>query len=252
MKFIFLTALLLASTVYSVPATNWVTPEQLLDANNAIRANPKILVNYIQTEFLDKMNCTTGVLAEWGLKFSEKCVAIKEAIAVAKTLAPVQQMKLDEGLQEISKKHSDYQVSVPNFTRSKMTHYGKTGQSPDVYKLSARLKVNNEWRTTVRENIINASPVWSQTAMRVMAMLFIDNGVSNRGHRTNMMYSSVNTVGFGITPFTFEGKKYDRITMLYAAAPSCCKKTICPFNYSQRSTFYFNNIPASKINPPCK
>ena len=65
--------------VASAPQTNVVTLKGVLEAANAIRANPSNYAEVIQTQIRNKMD-SQGLHTEWRLSFNEGTVAVEEAI----------------------------------------------------------------------------------------------------------------------------------------------------------------------------
>jgi hypothetical protein len=98
---------------------------------------------------------------------------------------------------------------------------------------------------------MDSRPTFSNSAMRVIAFFFLDAGVFSRGHRINLMSTSMHYVGIGIHPFTVNGVGRDKITMHYGDVNACCRPVNCPFNAATRANMHWNNIPAASVGPIC-
>mgnify|MGYP000485210263 CR=1 FL=1 len=93
----------------SAPVTNVVTLKGVLDAANAIRANPSGYAHVIQTVIRDKMD-SNGLHTEWRLSFNEGTAAVDEAIEYLKSASPLPPFELNQGLTRNAWEHSKWQV----------------------------------------------------------------------------------------------------------------------------------------------
>jgi hypothetical protein len=99
----------MTTMVVATPVTNVVTLKGVLDAANAIRANPSSYANTIQTQIRDKMD-SDGLHTEWRLSFNEGTVAVDEAIEFLKSASPLPALVLNQGLTRSAWEHSKWQV----------------------------------------------------------------------------------------------------------------------------------------------
>jgi len=83
----------------------------------------------------------------------------------------------------------------------KTSHTGNDG-STMVTRINRHLK----WEATIGENIYFRS----ESPLQVLVDLAIDDGVSNRGHRTNIFNPKFANIGI----YTGAHKKYDTFTVL--------------------------------------
>lgn len=96
-----------------------------------------------------------------------------------------------------------------------MTHTGPHGRKSlqDRYNLYNDVASSNKWA----ENIADAQKNWFGSAELLCLQWIIDDGVPNRGHRTNFFAPDLKHVGIGIYPnYRDTRQKSDRVTMFYA------------------------------------
>jgi len=118
----------------------------------------------------------------------------------------------------------------------KITHDGPVGAA----SIRERIRLNNRWASRIGENCGKSVQGYSETADHVIANFVIDDGVSDRGHRTNMYSVCFNSWGVGVFPSIENGKKVDWITTFFARTGSCC--TTCPLSASVRNTIGWTGV----------
>ena len=94
-------------SISSVPLTNVVSVKGILDAANAIRANPNRYAQVINDRIRSKLD-SKGVHAEWRFMFNEGTKAVDEAIQFLKTASPQPPLVLNQGLTRSSWEHSKW------------------------------------------------------------------------------------------------------------------------------------------------
>ena len=213
----------LASVALCVPQTNVVTLKGVLEAANAIRANPKSYAQVIETKIRSLMD-STGLHKEWRLKFNEGTKAVDEAIQFLKTASPLPPLVLNQGLTRNAWEHSKWQVEQNGAV---MSHTGPAGRNSltDRYNLYNDAASSNSWL----ENIADAQQNWYNTPELLCLQWIIDDGVPSRGHRNNILTQDALQVGVGIFPFTTKsGMKADRVTMFHSKNAPCSKCSSFP------------------------
>lgn len=160
-----------------------------------------------------------GLHSEWRLMFNEGTKAVDEAIEFLKTAAPLPPLVLNQGLTRNAWEHSQWQVLQNG---GQMSHTGPEGRKSlqDRYNLYNDVASSNRWS----ENIADAQKNWYNTPELLCLQWIIDDGVPNRGHRTNFFNPNTSQVGIGIFP---KGKD-DRVTMFYSQNAPCSKCSSFP------------------------
>lgn len=206
-----LLVLVFTASISPAPMTNLVTVKGLLDMANAIRANPPFYSARVQTLFKDQMvGCVRQV---WNLTYQECLVAIDEAIAFLLTQPPVGPLTLNQGTTRVSWEHSEYLATQLGGT---LSHTGPSTPPPTRATLSDRWVIYNSGSFgALGENIIRSHPNYWSTEEIVLLSFIIDDGVANRGHRTNFFNPVYQHVGIGVYPYTDGAFGRDMITMYY-------------------------------------
>ncbi len=156
---------------------------------NLFRSNPAKyaenyiapLANYYERKILHYPN-DKPIMTNEGVK------ALHECVKVLKQVKPLPIMQPSKGLSLAAKNHQSDQAKT-----------GKTGHTGnDKSDMRERVERYGVWQVRIAENIAYGN----SSARQVLIFLLIDDGVKNRGHRTNLLHPAFNTVGvaFGEHP----------------------------------------------------
>jgi hypothetical protein len=170
---------------------------QLVAEHNAIRTNPKSYIpilekyiSYFKGDTIYKPGHTTGIMTDEGKS------AYQEAIKFLKTVKPLGELELSDDLSKASQDHAD-----DIGPKGECDHTGSDGSGP-----SDRIERYLQWDITCSENI----DFGGSCAEEVIVSLVVDDGVSDRGHRTNIFNSEINYIGVGIADHT----QFETVTVL--------------------------------------
>lgn len=149
---------------------------------NIIRSNP---AKYVEKYLEPLKNSYDGLLftypGEIPLKTKEGVKALKECIRVMKSAEPAPMMTPSRGLCKAAN------LLVQDQKRFGGTgHATKSGWTPDV-----RVKRFGQYKSRLAENIVYGH----EDARHAVISLLIDDGVSNRGHRKNILEPVFQKVG---------------------------------------------------------
>ena len=184
--------------------------KEMIDYYNKCRVDPPSCMDFIKTEYKDKT--VNGVHSEWRLRFNEATPAVfDEAIEYLRTKTPVAAASLNLGLSMAAYYHSKWMVESNN---GQLSHTGPGGNSP-----SQRVSVYGTG--SAAENILYTG-VTSNTPTHFWNQFHIDDGVSSRGHRTNLFAANTKAIGVGI--YRKPSNNYPYVTMVFVASEYACTK----------------------------
>ena len=182
------------------------TIKEYFDAQNGARTNPTDMATFITTEYKDKVPAGSKTHSVWLLTFNENCPGVfDEAITYLNGFTPVGALQLDLGMTYAAWKHAKWMVEQNAGT---LSHTGPGGNS-----FSDRLKeFTTKSMGTAGENILYTGSGYV-TGKIMVAQYIIDDGVSSRGHRTNIMTSSFKKTGLGLF-YDSAKSRYYQVTVL--------------------------------------
>lgn len=154
--------------------------------NNNLRKNPSSFIPALQEHlklFKGKVYTKPG---EIGIVTQEGTKAVEEAIAFLKKQKPITGLEYSDLLGKAAQDHAN-DIGPKGST----SHDGSDGS-----KSSTRIERYLQWDLTCAENI----DFGGYTGKDVVLSLLIDDGVSSRGHRKNMLNTEVKFLGVGAGP----------------------------------------------------
>ncbi|CAG9313749.1 unnamed protein product [Blepharisma stoltei] len=175
------------------PQKPTLSPESLsslqhavLEELNQVRTNPRGYASHV-TEILKYYHGNMFQKpGEITIVTQEGPAAVRECVQVLGSTSPICPFQFSEGLSKAAQDHC-------NDTGPK----GKTGHSgTDGSSMGSRIERYGNWNTCIGENI----DYGNSTAREIILALLIDDGVSSRGHRTNILNPNYRIVGIGYGP----------------------------------------------------
>lgn len=162
---------------------------EVVDEINLFRSNPaKYANNYIKPLAKYYEGKVLHYPDDKSIRTVEGIRALNECVKVLNKANPLPGMQASKGLSLSAKDHQKDQGKT-----------GKTGHTGgDRSTMQNRIERYGEWQKRIAENIAYGN----STARQVLIFLLIDDGVSSRGHRTNLLHPAFKSVGiaFGKHP----------------------------------------------------
>jgi uncharacterized protein YkwD len=163
-------------------STDFSALEQaIIQETNAARTNPTAYAAKLekQTQYFD--GDLLEIPGQTPLMTQEGVSAVNEAIQFLKSASPISALTASSGMSKAAADHVKDQGPGGN-----LGHTGTDGSQP-----WDRLNRYGEWQKTVGENI-SYGP---NTGEDVVISLIVDDGVADRGHRTNIFNSDFRVTG---------------------------------------------------------
>ncbi len=161
------------------------TPKNILRELNAVRTNPKAYAFYIIKPRLNHFNGKIYTGGTIGLITQEGVQAVQECISVLNTTAPMEALSLEKGLNTSAQWFANDQSAT-----GVIGHTGSDGSTS-----GERMNRYGKWSITCGENCAYGS----KSAREIVVQLLIDDGVSSRGHRKNILNPAFKKVGIGFS-----------------------------------------------------
>ena len=202
---------LLILCLYTTSATTAGTIRQVIDALNKVRTTPKDYQSFITTNYKDKTK--NGIHSEWNLMFNEATPGVFDStISYLASATAVGKLEIDLGLTAAAYKHAKYQGDV----LKTIGHTGEGGSS--LAKRASEFAESSNFGAG--ENVL-ASSISQKNGEYYVIDFIIDDGVSSRGHRANIMNGDYVFAGIGL--YTDANKK-QYCTLVFADKNYKCGK----------------------------
>ncbi|MFN8674005.1 MAG: CAP domain-containing protein [Candidatus Sericytochromatia bacterium] len=170
----------------------WSTIEKdILLATNMVRTNPSLFAKEYIEPLLDKFDGNILVLENKRILTQEGKSSYLEAIEFLKKQVPVNILEFSNGIRKASLDHVN-DTGPKGLTQ----HEGSNKSTP-----WERLEKYGEWSGEISENI----SFGTDDGIRVVIDLVTDDGVSDRGHRINILDPKVKYVGIACGPHSSYG-----------------------------------------------
>ena len=162
-------------------------PQQVLQEMNRARTNPHSVIADLEHKLqFFKGNTYLEPGMRCGLTTNEGPGAVKECIAALKHHQPCQPMNLIDGLSQAARDHCN-----DTGPRGIIGHNGSDGS-----RMGGRMERYGQWESGIAENVSYGHA----DALGIILQLLIDDGVSSRGHRKNLLNPSYLNCGIAAGP----------------------------------------------------
>lgn len=159
----------------------------VLRETNLARTSPRAYAQYLEP-MLDWFDGRTlrRPGSDVGLRTEEGVAAVREAIRFLREQEPVAALEWSDGLWRAARDHARDQSTT-----------GATGhEGADGSTMEQRMNRYGQWQSAAAENI----DYGSAEARDVVISLIVDDGVPNRGHRTNIFNPRLGVAGVACAP----------------------------------------------------
>lgn len=179
-----------APSLHAEPASYLSQLEsEIVRQHNLARQDPALYATYLEALlplFDGKILREPGKIA---LRTSEGASAVREAIRFLKKAGGASGLRLSRGMSRAARDHVKDIGSSGSFE-----HEGRDGSQP-----WDRVSRHGRWGVTVGENMAFGA-FRPEDGRTVVMQLLIDDGVSSRGHRTNIFNKQFKAIGVSCGP----------------------------------------------------
>ena len=179
-------------TARNIDYLSTVEKDVVLEMNKA-RSNPALYAELYLTPRIKKFS---GKIYNGNLMTNEGVAVVNECISQMQKTKPLSVLNPQKGLSLAAQQHSSTQGET-----DQTGHTGVDGSSP-----FSRMEKYGTFRAA-GENISYAS----KSGRDIVVQLLIDDGVSNRGHRKNILNKEFSSTGVG---FTKKHKTYGAVCVI--------------------------------------
>ncbi|CAG9333030.1 unnamed protein product [Blepharisma stoltei] len=156
---------------------------QVIDEINAARTNPKAYADNVAAVLKLLRGNEIHKPGETPIETQEGAVPIQECIKRLKAMKPIGPLELSVGMSKAAQDHCD-DLGPQGITG----HNGTDGST-----MESRIERYGEWDVTVGENC----DFGNDQARDIVVSLLIDDGVTGRGHRENILNPDFKVAGVG-------------------------------------------------------
>jgi hypothetical protein len=161
------------------------TEKDVLLLMNAVRTDPALFGSLYVTEYRSNYNGRyLQFPGEITIMTNEGIRAVDELLRYLQNASSMQVLQPSRGMSRAAADHVADQGPS-----GRTGHTGNDGSS-----MSARINRYGRWQSGAGENISYGYA----TAMKIVMQLLVDDGVSSRGHRKNIMNGSFNAAGIAV------------------------------------------------------
>ena len=238
MKACFISTLMVVLVICQGGVAQSATLKQVLDALNKARTNPAAYSTLIASDYKAKTG-NNNIHTEWNLQFNEVSPAqFDGAVTFLNSQSALNGVTIDLGLTYTIWKHVKWCSSVNNG----ISHTGEGGST-----FGDRSKeFTSATSFAGAENLLSNS-IAAKTAEHMTADYIIDDGVTSRGHRTNLFNSGYTMVGLGLYKGADNKLYYGQV---FTAGFNCdkCSQITCQMQQDCGWTQYLKD---TNQNDPC-